>query len=45
MSFFLENILSVEIKSVSGPNDYNKKMESRKDHGFYAFFIHTELTQ
>ena len=41
-----KNILLYEIKSVSGPNDYNmKKLESRKEQGFHAFFMHPELTQ
>jgi len=41
-----KNIILDEVKSVSGPNDYNRKnLESRKEQGFYAFFMHTELTQ
>lgn len=35
-----------QIKSVSEPNNYSvKKVETRKEQGFYAFFMHTELTQ
>jgi len=41
-----KNILLDEIKSVSGPNDYNmKKLESRKEQDFYKFFMHNELKQ
>jgi len=41
-----KNILLDDIKSLSGPSNYNmKKLESRMEQSLYAFFMHTEGMQ